>query len=123
MNPIIRTIRGAVALSAVVALTACGGGRGAVGGGRYDVPVRAFATGPIYTACLRAGRTAASRDLCGCVQASADTKLSRGEQGRAARFFADPHQAQVVRQSDRVRDERYWTRYKEFVDIAERTCG
>ncbi|CUH40110.1 hypothetical protein JSE7799_02839 [Jannaschia seosinensis] len=118
-----RPVRGALALTAILALTACGGGRGAVGGGRYDAPVRAFATGPVYTACLRANRTAASRDLCGCVQASADTKLSRGEQSRAAKFFSDPHQAQVTRQSDRARDERYWTRYKQFVAIAERTCA
>jgi len=115
MNPI-KTI---ALLGLVVGLSACGGS------GRLDTPSagRSFATGPIFDACLRAGRTAASRSLCGCVQASADQSLTRGEQNRASRFFRDPHQAQVTRQSDRASDERYWKRYKDFVSAAERRCA
>ncbi|SFJ31124.1 hypothetical protein [Jannaschia pohangensis] len=115
MNPI-KTI---ALLGLVVGLSACGGG------GRLDTPTaaRSFATGPIFDACLRAGRTAASRSLCGCVQASADQSLTRGEQSRATRFFRDPHLAQETRQSDRPGDERYWKRYRAFVETAERSCA
>jgi hypothetical protein len=60
--------------------------------------------------------------LCGCVQYVADRTLSRGEQRRAVRFFRDPHEAQVVRQSDRPRDEAFWPRYRAFADTAERVC-
>ena len=92
-------------------------------GGRLDTPVqRAYATGPVQTACLRADRSAANRQLCGCVQAAADRQLSGGDQRRAVRFFKDPHHAQEVRQSDRPRDEAFWKRYKEFVASAERLC-
>lgn len=108
-------------LAAVAMLSACGGS-GAVGGGRLDAPMQSFATGPIYSACLSSDRPAKSRPLCGCVQASADTTLNRSEQSRAIAFFRDPHLAQVTRQSDRSGDERFWGRYKRFVDIAERTC-
>ncbi|WGH79867.1 hypothetical protein [Jannaschia ovalis] len=105
----------ALTLGAALTLSACGGGR--------DAPVqRAYATGPIQTACLRADRSAANRQLCGCVQAAADAKLSSGEQSRAVRFFRDPHHAQEVRQSDRRRDEAFWKRYKDFVSTAERIC-
>ncbi|MEL7182675.1 MAG: hypothetical protein AAFY65_04415 [Pseudomonadota bacterium] len=106
-------------LGAVLTLSACGGGtRGS------DVSLnRNFATGPIYSACLRADRRAADRSLCGCVQASADATLSGGEQSRAVRFFRDPHRAQEIRQSDRASDERFWQRYKKFVAAAERSCA
>ncbi len=114
-------IRLPIALAALSALSACGSGD-AVGGGRLNAPVRSFATGPVHTACLRADRIAASNDLCGCVQASANTVLNRSEQARAVAFFRDPHLAQVTRQSDRAGDERFWLRYKQFVEIAERTC-
>ena len=110
------------ALCAASLLAGCGGG-GAVGGGRLDAPIRSFATGPIYAACLRSDRPAKSSGLCGCVQASADATLGRSEQARAVSFFRDPHLAQVTRQSDRPGDERFWTRYKGFVDVAERTCA
>lgn len=109
-------------LVATLALTACGGA-GSQGGGRLDAPVRSFANGPIHDACLQSDRRASSRALCGCVQASANTILIRNEQARAVAFFRDPHLAQVTRQSDRSGDERFWIRYKEFVDIAERSCA
>lgn len=117
-----RPIRILSALGALAFLSACGGGS-AVGGGRLDAPVRSFATGPVYSACLRSDRPAKSSGLCGCVQASADAMLNRAEQSRAVAFFRDPHLAQVTRQSDRPGDERFWTRYRSFVDVAERTCA
>lgn len=105
-------------LAAAVALAGCGGGGDAPSG-----RVLAYAEGPIRTACLKAGRARASSQLCGCVQAAADASLSGGDKTRAARFYADPHEAQVVRQSDRGRDEAFWTRYKAFVARAERMCA
>jgi hypothetical protein len=107
------------ALALLTTLSACGGG------GRGDGPTvtRAYATGPLQTACLRADRRAASPQLCGCVQAVADRTLSGRDQSRAVRFFRDPHQAQVTRQSDRRGDEAFWLRYKDFVSAAERVCA
>jgi hypothetical protein len=104
-------------LAALLALSACGGG-----GGR-DGPTRAFATGPIQAACLQADRRAASIALCGCVQAVANAELSGSDRGRVPRFFRDPHQAQVTRQSDRASDEAFWDRYRAFVTSAERRCA
>ncbi len=112
-------IRISAALLALATLSACGGG----GPDRIEGPVRSFATGPIYLACLRSDRPAKSPGLCGCVQASADTVLEPREQARAMKFFGDPADAQVVRQSDRPADERFWTRYKQFVAVAERSCA
>ena len=102
-------------MSLAVAVAGCGGAGGP--------PSRvAYAEGPIRTACLRSDRRAAGDALCGCVQASADATLSRRDQRRAVRFFGDPHQAQVVRQSDRGSDEAFWRRYKVFISQAERSC-
>ena len=115
MTPIKTTL----ALAATLALTACGGG-----GRGGDVTVaRSYATGPVQTACLRADRQAANRQLCGCVQAAANATLSGGDQSRAVKFFRDPHMAQEVRQSDRASDEAFWKRYKRFVEVAERSCA
>ena len=116
MNPIKITC----VLGFVATLSACGGG------GRLDSgspAVRAFATGPIYSACLQSDRRAASRALCGCVQASANQGLSGREQSRAVAFFKDPHRAQETRQSDNDGDERFWKRYKDFVAASERNCA
>lgn len=113
MNP----IKTPAALAVALLLSACGGG------GRETTIVRSFATGPIHTACLRAGQRAANSALCGCVQASANSLLSRNEQARAVAFFRDPNLAQVTRQSDRPGDERFWLKYKQFVDVAERSCA
>ncbi|MBM2575039.1 hypothetical protein JQC91_01865 [Jannaschia sp. Os4] len=101
-----------------VGVAGCGGG-----GGGDRGPVRAYAEGPIRSACLGQDRRAATSALCGCVQAAADRTLSAGDQRRSLPFYRDPHRAQEVRQSDRARDEAFWTRYKQFVDTAERMCA
>ncbi|SIO54446.1 hypothetical protein SAMN05444722_3364 [Rhodovulum sp. ES.010] len=79
--------------------------------------------GPIERACLSSDRPGTSRGLCGCIQNAADLTLTRGDQRQAARFFRDPHQAQVIRQSDRRRDADFWQRYKRFGDTAAAYCG
>lgn len=79
--------------------------------------------GAIDRACRLSDRTAASPRLCRCIQQVADQSLSRGEQRTVAKWFSDPHQAQVVRQSDRRSDERLWLRYKAFGENAARSCG
>ena len=79
--------------------------------------------GPIERACIQSNRSAGNRALCGCIQQAADLTLSTREQSRAAKFFTDPHQAQVVRQSDRRTDEEFWQRYKMFGETAEAYCG
>ena len=77
--------------------------------------------GMIERACLASDRPK-SRALCGCIQQAANVTLSGGEQRTAAAFFADPHRAQEVRQSDRARDERFWARYQRFGATAEAYC-
>ncbi|WP_415919733.1 hypothetical protein [Tateyamaria sp. SN6-1] len=106
---------------ATFVLAACSGNRNAVT--RVAAPsATLFATGPIYSACRAAGRDAASRSRCGCVQAVANRELDSSDQRRGAGFFSDPHQAQVVRQSDRSIDERFWLRWKAYSDTAARIC-
>lgn len=78
--------------------------------------------GTIERACLKADRKAASRSLCGCIQDAADLTLDRGDQKLAATFFADPHRAQEIRQSDRSSHESFWKRYKQFGQTAEVYC-
>lgn len=97
-------------LGAMASAVACGGG---AGGG---------ASGDISRACLEADRSAASPALCGCVQQVANQSLSGSEQARAATFFADPQLAQDTRQSDNWSDERFWTRYRAFADLATEIC-
>ncbi len=108
-------------LVATMTLAACGGGSKRVD--RISTPRSLFATGPIYSACLSAGRKAASRSLCGCVQAVADSSLRAGDISLAASFYADPHSAQETRQSDNPRNEAFWKRYKAYVANAEQHCG
>ncbi|AZV79160.1 hypothetical protein EBB79_15600 [Parasedimentitalea marina] len=79
--------------------------------------------GLIERACRQADRTAASRSMCSCIQQVANTSLSRSERKTVAKWFDDPHQAQVVRQSSRSSDEQLWRRYKAFGDRAARTCS
>ena len=95
----------------------------ACGGGDRLAPRTAYADGPIRSACLGTDRMAANDRLCGCVQAVADATLNGSERRRAAAFFRNPHQAQVVRQSDRPGDEVFWQRYKSFVAATERRCA
>ena len=82
-----------------------------------------FAQGPIKRACMAAGRSKASAARCGCVQAIANGQLSTTDQRRGAGFFSDPHQAQVVRQSDHPGDEAFWLRWKAFGQRAASVCS
>ncbi len=80
-------IRGMVACAALMALTACGGGRPAetVTSARapaYSPGALAFARGPIATACRASDRNRATRAHCGCVQAVANQRLSASDQRR-----------------------------------------
>lgn len=76
----------------------------------------------IQNACLRSDRSAANRALCTCIQDAANMTLSTKDQKTAAGFFANPHRAQEVRQSDRRSDELFWERYKRFGEAAESFC-
>lgn len=77
--------------------------------------------GTIERACLASDRPK-TRSLCGCIQQAANVTLNGREQRMAARFFADPHRAQEVRQSDRDSDSRFWQRYQRFGATAEAYC-
>tara|TARA_R110002096_G_scaffold327245_2_gene521190 strand:+ start:2950 stop:3255 length:306 start_codon:yes stop_codon:yes gene_type:complete len=78
--------------------------------------------GTIEKACLNSDRQAASRPLCGCLQQVADLTLRSGDQRKAAKFFADPDQAQKVRMSKSDRDNAFWERYKNFGETAQVFC-
>jgi hypothetical protein len=80
------------------------------------------ASSMIEKACLKAGRDAASRDLCGCIQNVADQSLQRKDQRLAASFFKDPHKAQVIRQSERPNNKVFWVRYKAWSAAASEIC-
>jgi hypothetical protein len=82
----------------------------------------AVQAGTIETACLRSDRGGVTRSLCNCIQRVADATLNRGDQRLASGFFADPHRAQEVRQSDRQSDAAFWQRYKAFGATAENYC-
>lgn len=87
----------------------------------------AFLANPLFAeqierACLKSERGGGKRALCGCIQDAANLTLSSSDQKRAAKFFDDPHQAQVIRQSDRRKDEVFWERYKNFGQTAEVFC-
>lgn len=79
--------------------------------------------GAIERACRQSDRTAATPSLCNCIQNVANRSLTRSERKTVSKWFADPHQAQVVRQSSNRSDERLWLRYKAFGDHAARSCG
>lgn len=79
--------------------------------------------GPIDSACVRSDRGQANAPLCGCIQQVADMTLSRSDQRRAAGFFRDPSQAQVVRTSKSGSDNAFWSRYKNFANTAEAYCS
>ena len=84
------------------------------------LPVQA---GVIERACRQADRDAATPSLCRCIQRVANRNLNATERRKVAKWFDDPHQAQVVRQSDRRSDERLWKKYRAFGDAAERSCS
>ncbi len=77
----------------------------------------------IKRACMKSDRQAANASLCRCIQAAADATLSRSDQRLASTFFEDPHQAQVIRQSDRRAHEVFWKRYRNFGETAEAFCS
>ena len=77
----------------------------------------------IERACLQSDRSAASPQLCGCIQRVADQVLTRSDQRLAARFFRDPQRAQDIRQSDNAKHEDFWKRYRAFGSTAEKVCG
>lgn len=112
----------AAALGLSLVLAGCGGSRLATpsGGGGY---VARTASGPISNACNRSERKASNRQLCGCIQAVANTELSSSDQSLAASFFPNPQKAQDTRQSDNPRNEAFWKRYKLFASKAERSCA
>ena len=117
-------IRFGVVLVALIGLSACGGGsRYASGKAGYGAPVVLYATGPIYTACLVGGRSAASRARCGCVQAVADRELSASDQRRGASYFKNPHKLQEVRQSNDANNERFWKAWKAYGERAAALCS
>ncbi|MDK3017529.1 hypothetical protein [Pseudodonghicola flavimaris] len=81
------------------------------------------AAGVIERACRDSNRSAASPQLCSCIQNVAERSLNASDMRKVARWFADPHQAQVVRQSSRTSDAKLWQRYRAFGDRAAQICG
>lgn len=81
------------------------------------------ASGVIDRACRKSDRSAATPQLCSCIQKVANKSLSLVERRKAAKFFSDPHMAQEIRQSDRSSDETLWKKYKAFGERARATCG
>lgn len=79
--------------------------------------------GPIENACNASPRSKGDRALCACIQQAADRTLQRSEQRRAARFFAEPDEAQQVRMSKSDSDNEFWARYRAFGDMAEAFCA
>jgi hypothetical protein len=79
--------------------------------------------GPIESACLASPRAGGSSALCGCIQQVADATLTSSDQRRAARFFADPEEAQKVKQSGTNAAEAFWRRYADFGAAAEMVCA
>ncbi len=76
----------------------------------------------IERACMKSDRAAGNRAICGCIQDAANLTLTNRDQRLAATFFADPHRAQEIRQSDRRQHESFWQRYKNFGQTAEAYC-
>lgn len=112
-----------IAAICAVALVGCSsGGSRSSAVNPTIAPAVMFATGPIYSACLKADRKQASRAQCGCVQAVADQTLDPNDQRRGAGFFSAPQEAQDVRTSDRAIDERFWLRWKAYGDKAAQIC-
>lgn len=79
-------------------------------------------SGPVSSACVASDRARGQSALCGCIQQVANQTLSRSDQRRAASFFRDPHEAQVVRMSKSNSDNAFWARYKRFTGAAEAYC-
>lgn len=82
-----------------------------------------MASGPLQRACMASDRKARSAELCGCIQAVANDTLSAADQSLAVGFYADPHRAQEIRQSDNTGHERFWQAYKDYAETAAAVCG
>ncbi|MEL0439203.1 hypothetical protein [Phycobacter sp. K97] len=89
----------------------------------WTISLPAAQAGVIEQACRNSERAYQKAGLCSCIQAVANQRLTRAERVTVSKWFADPHQAQVVRQSDRRSDEQLWERYKAFGETAARACG
>lgn len=111
----IRVISGLL-IAALVA--GCGSSRA----DRERTVVARSASGPISAACLGAARKGATRARCGCVQGVADITLTGSDQRLGASFFAEPHRAQEIRQSDNRAHEAFWLRWKAFGEAAAQQC-
>lgn len=111
----------AILLGMAVVLAGCGGAprQAKVTTVSRSTPI---SVGPISKACLVSGREARSGRLCGCIQAVADQTLSPAQQRRAVGFYANPHLAQEVRQSDRAVDEAFWKAYVAYSERAQSLC-
>lgn len=79
--------------------------------------------GVISRACLLSERKVKSMRLCNCIQRVANGNLSRNEQKIAAKFFKEPHRAQVMRQSSNILHERFWEKYKRFGTKVSSSCS
>lgn len=77
----------------------------------------------IRQACMASDRSAATRDRCSCIQRVADQALTRSDQKTVAKWFKDPHQAQVLKMSKSARDDALWDRYQNFGQMAQAICS
>jgi len=102
----------------VLALASCGSSNS-----RKSGVTRTAGLGLIERACITSDRRAANSQICSCVQQTADLTLSRSDQQLAVTFYKDPHQAQVIRQSDRASHEAFWQRYKAYAATARDYCS
>ncbi len=84
-------------------------------------PVAAEAS-QIKRACLASDRQAATRQRCRCIQGVANDTLTSGDQSKVAKWFSDPHQAQVLKMSKSARDDALWDRYQAFGQLAQALC-
>jgi hypothetical protein len=79
--------------------------------------------GALAKACIDADRSAASPQLCSCVQRVANRTLSGSDQALAATFFEDPQLAQDTRQAGTSYTSAFWARYRAFSNTARSSCG
>lgn len=77
----------------------------------------------IRRACLKSDRAAVSRSLCTCIQNVANATLSRSEQRRGAKFFANPQELQDLKQSSSSRNSRFLKNWKNFGTAARNSCN
>jgi hypothetical protein len=106
-----------VIFSALIALTACSGGRD-----RNNSGSTRGVTGDISRACLSANRSAATPTLCKCVQDVANRELSRRDRTRVADFFVNPENANYTKISDTTANDAFWKRYRAFTSSARNQC-